>query len=186
MLAIRMQRTGRKGHAQFRVVVQDAHRSPTSGSIVAQIGHYNPHSKEAVLDKEKAEFYISHGAQPSPRAVKLLTSEGVKLPDWVKVVDDSKQRATRNADKRRSTRPAEPEVPAAEEPVVAEGAEEAPAEAVAAEEAANVPAVDAPTEAATPEAEVAETVAEDAPVEAEASEETPEPEAEDVSEETKA
>ena len=28
MLVIRLQRTGRKGHAQFRVVVQDSRRTP--------------------------------------------------------------------------------------------------------------------------------------------------------------
>ena len=58
MLVIRMQRTGRKGHAQFRVVVQDSRRTPTSGKIVANLGHYNPHSKELVVDKEKAAFYL--------------------------------------------------------------------------------------------------------------------------------
>ena len=36
MLAIRMQRTGRKGHAQFRVIVQESRRTPTSGNVVAE------------------------------------------------------------------------------------------------------------------------------------------------------
>ncbi len=45
MLAIRMQRTGRKGSAQFRVVVQDSRKTPTSGNIVALVGNYDPHAK---------------------------------------------------------------------------------------------------------------------------------------------
>lgn len=112
MLVIRMQRTGRSGHAQFRVVVQDSRRTPTSGKIVSLLGHYNPHSKETVLDKERAAFYLEHGAQPSERVTRLLQAEGVKLPDWVSL-SDQKQRTVRNADKRRSTRPAgtEPEKP---------------------------------------------------------------------------
>lgn len=129
MLVIRMQRTGRKGHAQFRVVVQDSRRTPSSGRIVAALGSYNPHSKEAILDKEKIKFYLEHGAQPSDRVVRLLQAEGVSLPNWVKTAAE-KTRTVRNAEKRRSTRPAEPEAEApAEEPAAAETpAEEAKAE----------------------------------------------------------
>ncbi len=123
MLVIRMQRTGRKGHAQFRVVVQDSRRTPTSGKIVAALGSFDPHAKTTTLDKEKAQFYLDHGAQPSDRVVRLLKSEGVKLPKWV--ADASKKEsAVRNPDKRRSTRPAEEVAPATEEAP----AEEAPTE----------------------------------------------------------
>src|SRR5688500_17840290 len=103
MLVIRMQRTGRKGHAQFRVVVQDARRTPTSGRVVAALGHFNPHSKVAVVDKEKASFYLEHGAQPSDRVARLFKSEGIKLPKWVKLPAD-KQRDIRHAEKLRKNR----------------------------------------------------------------------------------
>lgn len=128
MLVIRLQRTGRKGHAQFRVVVQDSRRTPTSGKVVALLGHYNPHTKETVINIEKASFYVEHGAQPTSRVALLLKKEGVKLPAWVKI-DQNKERAVRNADKRRSTRPAEEveEAPAEEAPA-GEAAAEAPAE----------------------------------------------------------
>ncbi len=132
MLVIRLQRTGRKGHAQFRVVVQDSRRTPTSGKIVASLGSYNPHAKQTILDKEKAQHFLDHGAQPTSRVALLLKSEGVKLPKWVKI-DSGKTRQVRNPDKRRSTAPA-PEVeetPAAEEP--AAEATETPAEEPAAE-----------------------------------------------------
>ena len=84
MLVIRLQRTGRKGHAQFRVVVQDSRRTPTSGKIVAQVGTYDPHTKTLNLDKERAQHYLNHGAQPSDRVVLILKKEGVKLPTWVR------------------------------------------------------------------------------------------------------
>jgi small subunit ribosomal protein S16 len=119
MLAIRMQRTGRKGHAMFRVVVQDARRTPTSGKIVARLGSYDPHAKTVTLDKEKAGFYLEHGAQPSDRVALLLKKVGVKLPVWVEQAD-KKKGSVRNPDKRRSTRPDEPasvdEAPAEEAP----------------------------------------------------------------------
>lgn len=111
MLVIRMQRTGRKGHAQFRVVVQDSRRTPTTGKVVARLGTYDPHAKTTNIDKEKAQFYLDHGAQPSPRVVRLLKAKKIKLPVWVK--EPAKAEAkVRNPDKRRSTRPPEAEAPA--------------------------------------------------------------------------
>ncbi len=129
MLVIRMQRTGRKGHAMFRVVVQDSRLTPTSGKVVAQLGSYDPHAKTVVIDKEKVAFYLDHGAQPSERVARLLKKESVKLPEWVKLPVD-KKRTVRNADKRRSTRPPAPveDVVPAEAASEAETIEEASAE----------------------------------------------------------
>ncbi len=106
MLAIRMQRTGRKGHAMFRVVVQDSHLTPTSGKVVAQIGHYDPHTKAVTVDTEKASFYLSNGAQPSDRVARLLQKEGVTLPKWV-TLSDERSRTIRNAEKLRKNQPQE-------------------------------------------------------------------------------
>ena len=176
MLVIRMQRTGRSGHAQFRVVVQDSRRTPTSGKVVAALGSYNPHSKQTTLDKEKAQFFLDHGAQPSPRVARLLKAEGVKLPKWV-VLADEKKREVRNADKRRSTRPPEPveeapaEEPAAEAPVEETPAEE-PATEAPAEEAAEAPAEEPAAEPEESEAPAEEASAEPAEAEAPADEET--------------
>lgn len=125
MLTIRMQRTGRKGYASFRVVVQDSRFSPTSGRVVEKIGHYNPHTKEIVLDKVKAAEYLSNGAQPSPRVTQLLITEKVDLPSWVKMPEANKNRKTRNPEKLRKNQPKE------EASVVDEGpSEEAIAEEI--------------------------------------------------------
>lgn len=115
MLAIRMQRTGRKGHAMFRMVVQDARRTPTSGKVIAYIGSYDPHAKKLIIKKDKAVFYLEHGAQPSARVVRLLQSEKVKLPEWVADAKP-KQSEVRNPEKRRSTKPKTEETPVAAEP----------------------------------------------------------------------
>ncbi len=106
MLVIRLQRTGRKGHANFRVVVQDSRRTPTSGKIVAQVGTYDPHAKQINLNKERVEHYLAHGAQPSERVALLLKTEGVKLPDWVKA-SVAKQSKIRNPEKLRRNQPKE-------------------------------------------------------------------------------
>lgn len=126
MLVIRMQRTGRKGHAQFRVVVQDSRRTPTSGKIVASLGHFNPHTKETSLDKEKASFYLEHGAQPSERVIRLLKQEGIKMPDWVSVSAENKSKSIRHSDKLRKNRPAEVIEPSPEVEAPAEPEEQAP------------------------------------------------------------
>lgn len=129
MLAIRLQRTGRKGYATYRVIVQEAHRQPTSGRVVANIGTYNPHTKDVTLDTEKAEFYLKNGAQPSGRVVKLLQAEKVTLPDWVETPDASKQKTIKNAEKLRKNQPKEEAAPESE-------AETATVEATAEQEAA--------------------------------------------------
>jgi len=133
MLAIRMQRTGRKGHAMFRVVVQESRLTPTSGKVVANLGSYDPHGKVATLDKEKAACYLEHGAQPSDRAARLLQSEGVKLPKWVSL-SESKEGKIRNPEKLRKNQPKEskPEQPDVEREAPA-SAEEAQGPDAAAE-----------------------------------------------------
>ena len=110
----------------FRVVVQDTRNTPTSGKVVAQLGHYDPHTKAVSVDKEKASFYLSNGAQPSDRAARLLKSEGVELPSWVKAATE-KTKAIRNPEKLRKNQPKE-EAPVEEK---VEEAPEAPAEAEA-------------------------------------------------------
>lgn len=149
MLAIRLKRTGRTGHAQFRVVIQDSHFHPTRGRVVAYAGSYDPHTKATQLDKELVKKYLNNGAQPSDRVAKLLKDEGIKLPDWVKVSSPQK-RTIRNTDKLRRNRPAE----------------EKPAEAKEAPTEEEVPTKDGPAEPAET-TEVKESPAETNTVEAE-------------------
>ena len=107
MVSIRLQRTGRRRHAQFRMVVQDSRRAPTSGRVVAVLGFYNPHTKEHKIDLEQALSYLNHGAQPSSRVVKFMLDQKLKLPAWVK---QSSQRAdkVKYPEKLRRNRPPEP------------------------------------------------------------------------------
>jgi len=130
MLAIRLQRLGRKGYPTYRLAVQEAQRHPSSGRVVAYVGSYNPHTKESRLDTEKVEFYLKNGAQPTPRVVKLLADAKVKLPDWVKVHSE-KSGVIRNSEKLRKNQPKE-EAPVEEPVEEATEAEEVPAEEPAA------------------------------------------------------
>ncbi|HSX33717.1 MAG TPA: 30S ribosomal protein S16 [Candidatus Saccharimonadales bacterium] len=135
MLAIRMQRTGRKGHAMFRVVVQDSRVTPTSGKVVALLGSYDPHTKSAALDKTQAENFLKNGAQPSDRIAALFKQEGIRLPEWVTLAT-KKVGKLRNPEKLRKNQPKEAAAPVetpAEEPAAEAAAAEATSEAPAAE-----------------------------------------------------
>lgn len=144
MLAIRLQRTGRKGHAQFRVVVQDARRTPSSGRFVYLLGSYNPHTKALAIDTEKAEYYLKNGARPSDRVARLLKANGVALPAWVQLSVDT-ERKLRNPEKLRKNQPAQPAEEKAEEAPAVDEPAETPAEAPAEEVAAAEPAAEAET-----------------------------------------
>jgi len=175
MLAIRLQRTGRKKLAHYRVIVQEAQKSPKSEKVVDRIGHYNPHSKELVLDKEKAELYLKNGAQPSDKVARLFKSEKIKLPTWVKLDADKKSK-TKNIEKLRKNRPAEPKQPAPEEkpvePIESTETEASAKEAEAEAESEKVAEMQPPATADNPpKAEPAE---ETEPVASEQTEKAPE------------
>lgn len=105
MLAIRLQRLGRKALPIYRLAVQESRRHPSSGRVVAYVGSYNPHTKDVSLNKEKVEFYLKNGAQPTPRVVRILATEKVELPDWVKAPVSDKSRAIRKPEKLRKNQP---------------------------------------------------------------------------------
>lgn len=122
MLAIRMQRNGRTHLPVYRIIVQEAQRHPLSGRIVAEVGFYNPHTKEATLDKEAIKKYLDNGAHPSSRVIRILRANKIALPKWIKDAPEKHVKA-KHADKLRKNQPKE------EAPAETEAPAEAPAEA---------------------------------------------------------
>ena len=114
MLAIRMQRNGRSHYPTYRIIVQEAQRHPLSGRYVAEVGHYNPNTKETTLDTEAVAKYLKNGAQPSSRVARILKAEKIALPKWYKEAPKKSVKA-KHADKLRKNQPKE-EAPAAEAP----------------------------------------------------------------------
>jgi small subunit ribosomal protein S16 len=78
MLAIRLARFGAKKRPTYRVVVIDKERARNSRSVEV-VGHYNPIAKpaEVHLDRERIEYWIKNGAQPSDTVNRLLKSAPV-------------------------------------------------------------------------------------------------------------
>ncbi len=66
MLAIRLQRIGRKNEAHFRVVLTDHKNSTKSGKFQEILGNYNPKLGTMLLKEDRIKHWISVGAKPSP------------------------------------------------------------------------------------------------------------------------
>lgn len=74
---IRLQRVGRRNHAEFRVVATEHTKGPKAGSTIEFLGTYNPHTNEVVLKKDRILHWLSVGAQASDTLHNLLVREGV-------------------------------------------------------------------------------------------------------------
>jgi len=77
MLKIRLKRVGRKNQPAFRVVVTDSRTGPKSSKHVAEVGSYNPRTKERKLDGDAIKHWIGNGAQVSDTVYNMLVDEGL-------------------------------------------------------------------------------------------------------------
>ncbi|MHB8520077.1 MAG: 30S ribosomal protein S16 [Limisphaerales bacterium] len=70
---IRLKRVGAKNTPIYRIVVTDA-RNPRDGRFIEELGTYHPLKKENnfTLDLERAEYWLSKGAQPSDTVASFL------------------------------------------------------------------------------------------------------------------
>ena len=75
---IRLARVGSKKNPIYRVVVADA-RSPRDGRFIEIVGRYNPQTDPSTidLDTDKIQDWISKGAQPSDRVMRLMKTQGI-------------------------------------------------------------------------------------------------------------
>jgi len=192
---IRLQRIGKKRTPHYRIVVADS-RTHRNGRVIEEIGRYVPTNDPSIIEirSERAQYWLSVGAQPTEQAKVLLTLSGdianekgekkntIKpQPEKVPFSPDSKKKSVllpKVEKKAEPEAPATKEAPApaaeaAAEPTEAPAAEAVEAEAPAAEAVAEVVEAEAPAadvaEEAAPAAE--ETPAEEAPVAEAAAEE---------------
>jgi len=77
MLAIRLQRTGRKNEPFFRVVLTDSKNSTKSGKFLDILGFYNPKKGEVSFNAEEIKRRISEGAQASATVHNFLVAQKV-------------------------------------------------------------------------------------------------------------
>lgn len=77
MLKIRLQRVGRRNHAQFRMVVTEHARAAKSSSYVEIVGNYDPHTNTINVDDERVKYWMEKGAQVSDTMHNLLVTKGI-------------------------------------------------------------------------------------------------------------
>jgi small subunit ribosomal protein S16 len=72
-VSIRLRREGAKNRPYYKVVVADSH-SPRDGKFIEIIGRYDPKisGHNSSLNVERAEYWISKGAQPSDTVRSLI------------------------------------------------------------------------------------------------------------------
>lgn len=73
MVKLRLMRTGKKKQPTYRVVATDS-RFAREGRIIENIGTYDPRQEPSVINinTERANYWLSKGAQASSRVTKLL------------------------------------------------------------------------------------------------------------------
>lgn len=77
MLIIRLQRVGRRNHAEFRVIATEHARAAKTGGYLEILGSYNPHTNALTVDAEAITQWIAKGAQVSPTMHNLLVTHGI-------------------------------------------------------------------------------------------------------------
>ena len=78
---IKLQRLGKVRAAEYRVVIADA-RTRRNGKVIENIGIYHPKEEPSLIqiDSERAQHWLSVGAQPTEPVLALLKVTG----DWQK------------------------------------------------------------------------------------------------------
>lgn len=155
MLKMRLQRTGRKNDASFRVVVTDSRRGPKSGKHVDLLGSYNPKLNQFQIDGDKAKAWIAKGVQVSDTVHNLLINKKIIEGKKINVLPKKSPQIDEEKIKAEAAAKVAAEAKAKEEAEAAAAAEATPEEAPA--EAAEAEAESTPEESAPAEAPAEET-----------------------------
>lgn len=86
MVKIRLARRGRKRNAIYDIVAADA-RSPRDGKFIEKLGQYNPNTTpaEITLNTERALHWLMVGGQPTDTTRKILSVKGVMFKKHLQV-----------------------------------------------------------------------------------------------------
>ncbi|MBW8309335.1 MAG: 30S ribosomal protein S16 [Candidatus Paracaedibacteraceae bacterium] len=124
-LKIRLARGGAKKRPFYRIVVAEA-TAPRDGKFVEKIGTYNPlldqgNAERLVINTERAQYWLSVGAQPTDRVVGFFAHAGlVKEAKKAEQTKKSQPRAKAQQRLKEQAEAAEAARQAAAEPAAAE------------------------------------------------------------------
>ncbi|MCX8052583.1 MAG: 30S ribosomal protein S16 [Armatimonadetes bacterium] len=130
MVKIRLRRMGARQKPFYRIVVADS-RSPRDGRFIEAIGTYDPNTDPPAVkvNAERAQYWLSNGAQPTDIARALLKVAGffggvVEKPEK-KAEPKKKAAKSKEAEAAAQEPPAAEEVPTGESSAPASDAETA-------------------------------------------------------------
>jgi small subunit ribosomal protein S16 len=75
MLTIRLQRTGKKNQADFRIVLAEK-ESPVNKKIVEILGSYNPRKKNFQVKEDRLKYWIAQRVELSETMHNLMVTKG--------------------------------------------------------------------------------------------------------------
>ncbi len=84
MLAIKLQRIGKKHQPSYRLVVAES-RSKMAAPPVEDLGSYNPFTKAITVKKERVAHWVKMGAQPTVSVHNLFVGQGLLTTPKIKV-----------------------------------------------------------------------------------------------------
>ncbi len=123
MLTIRLQRTGKKKQADFRIVLAEKTFS-VSKKHQEILGAYNPHKKVFKVNEERVKYWISQHVQLSPTIHNLFIKNKLMEGERVRAFSTPKKPAEpvveAKAEAKAEAAPAAAEAPAPTEAPVAE------------------------------------------------------------------
>jgi len=73
MLKIRLKRIGRKRQPAYRIVIMES-KSRRDGRPIAEIGYYNPISKQLYYDPSALDLWQKYGAKTTKTVGRLISS----------------------------------------------------------------------------------------------------------------
>ncbi len=76
MLTIRLQRTGKKNQADFRIVLAEK-ESPVNKKIVEILGSYNPRKKNVQVKEERVKYWIGQKIEMSETVHNLFVTKSL-------------------------------------------------------------------------------------------------------------
>src|SRR3989344_9013462 len=123
MLTIRLQRTGKKNQADFRIVLAEK-EAPVKKKHLEVLGAYNPRSKDFKVNDERVKYWITQRVELSPTVHNLFVTKGLLEGAKVRAFNTPKKPVEAVV-----TPEAKAETPVAEASAPAEVKSEAPAEA---------------------------------------------------------
>lgn len=113
MLAIKLQRIGKKHQPSYRLVVQEK-REKLGGRYAEDLGWYNPMLKKHEFNKERIAYWLKVGAQPTDTVHNLLVKGGVisgpKIAAHKRAKNKKEESPAGAAAEKSSEAPAEPSV----------------------------------------------------------------------------